>query len=266
MKKFWEEIKMKKNTKINSETFILENNIELINKNINDLYNKYAKNEFESLTSNTDKSIASIAAKLGYRPAVNKAAFFLSSSLSIGSYFDDPERYPKKSGVSNDSTKSDVLCEAVIEQIFVPFLKDSSFSDQECFEIMDRVFEIYYFRENVTDFSYGAAQKWVNMAIKYYIILQFKKSGTPDIVSYIKLKYSNYNLFPIDGQMIQKIHKHFGDMEYDHKKVGCSLPTPQPWTNCNLKFTFIDYWSFVSEKLSGTKPILYEMANWNPES
>lgn len=256
---------MKEQKTQDSMKFNLEKNIELINKNANDLYEKYAKKHFDDLSLSTDESIAFVAAKLGYRPSVQKTAFFLSSSLSIGSYFDDVNRYPQKNGVSNDTTKTDILCEAVILQLFVPFLRKSVFNKESCISLMDKIFEIYYFRENATDFSYGVAQKWVNMAIKYFIIINFKKSSESNIVSYINEKYDDYTLFPIDGIMIQKIHKHFGDMTYDSTIIGCHLPTPQPWSNCNLKFTFIDYWQFILDKLCGIKPIFYEMAIWTSE-
>ena len=57
--------------------------------------------------------------------------------------------------------------------------------------------------------------------------------------------------------MSKNVNKKFSDKEYILTKVGCSLPIPQPCSNCNLKFIFIDYWRFVKEKLSGIKQKAY---------
>ena len=230
-----------------------------------DAYNRYllpvAKDCHVDLSAEncTKEDIGYVCAMAGYKPASKDVLTFSGSTLSSASIF------LSKDAVSLKERK-ETLKQRICREIIAEFLKNEDFSDANCLRVMDEIFEIMYFRENVRDFSYGNAQKWVNMAIKFYLIVKAKREYGLDMIRLVEeTNLFGYDLFPVDSIMIATIEKDYGIMSA-RSDVNAPFPAPAPWSSCNSKITFIEYWKFAKKKCDPVKPLIYEMHNWKPKN
>ena len=109
----------------------------------------------------------------------------------------------------------------------------------------ESIYQIYK-RNNIEDYTYGNAQKWVNMSIKYYIIL-LNKFG----IDYSKL--IEVPVFPVDRIMI------------NHIKKDLSIPFSGNWSDCKDIDALKKYICAVKAEVDKQSISLfeYELNAWN---
>ena len=115
----------------------------------------------------------------------------------------------------------------------------------------------------LTQYTYGNAQKWVAMSIKYYLVAKYH--NTPyalcnDVLADV--------VFPIDRIMINKIHSGIV-VAGNNSPISISVSSPSPypsWSKCDCKQKFIDYILAVKNELTklptSDKLIEFEIDNW----
>ena len=54
------------------------------------------------------------------------------------------------------------------EKIIADFLSNKTYDMNKCVDVIKQIKELY--KNDVRDYTYGNAQKWVNMSFKYYVI------------------------------------------------------------------------------------------------
>ena len=129
-------------------------------------------------------------------------------------------------------------------------------------DLWDKVRDVYH-NNNITWYTYGNAQKWVAMAIKYYLVNKYRK--TPNALCNNVLADV---VFPIDRIMINKIQS--GKVVAgtgSNISISVTNPPPYPsWSQCDCKQTFIDYIDAVKNELikfpTQDKLIEFEINNW----
>lgn len=118
--------------------------------------------------------------------------------------------------------------------------------------LWDQIRNVYH-ECDITWYTYGNAQKWVAMSIKYHLFLKHRDNPVDlpkDILANI--------VFPVDGIMIQEIASNKNgrlrnSVNFDKK----------PWSQCNDKQIFIQYLSDVKATLpTGTKLLEFEIDTW----
>lgn len=242
----------------------MSNEIETkIRNKVQEFYNTYIENNRNTpLPLEDNDDFRKFCGSEAYIPATREGVIYLGSTLANGSFFANAINATGGYGNIIQSNKEDLKIQ-VVEQLIAPFLEQKDFSKYKCLELMDLLFERYYFRENNKYFTYGVCQKWVNMAIKYYLVGLSIISRT-DIK--VLIHSTGYCFFPIDSRMITAITRDYGVMHYNNNDLKSPLPTPSPWTGCNLKYTFVEYWKFLLNKLNSEPtpiaPLIYEILNW----
>lgn len=174
----------------------------IITRNIEDWYNAFCSGKVKE-----HESLAQAAARLSYKASVRRAL----------KYKDDQER---TWGEFNRINAAHFLA---------GFLEDANFSPERCEYIIRRIKMEF---GNIEDYTYGNAQKWVNIAIKYFIILnQFiPEKRVIDVDHAI----STYRFFPVDAIMIK------------HAKSDFGIPfEARSWSNCDDLDCFRAYWDQV---------------------
>ena len=203
-----------------------------------------------------------LAAKCGYIPAEQHALTYRGSPYNN----------------MTSSERANVFVDPIIQDVIKPFLIKKDFSTSECLQAMNNVMTM---ASNVPDFMFGNAQKWINMSIKYYLILlAFSAIPTNPIINYenwtntreflnhrplhdyySNTKFYDYKLMPIDTPMCKHITADFGTLP-------APVYTPYPWSRNNNQCEFEDYWRFVDISLAanphwaGFIPLLYEIFVW----
>lgn len=115
----------------------------------------------------------------------------------------------------------------------------------------------------LTQYTYGNAQKWVAMSIKYYLVAKYH--NTPNALCNDVLADV---VFPIDRIMINKIQS--GKVVAgtgSNISISVNNPPPSPsWSKCDCKQKFIDYIDAVKNELikfpTQDKLIEFEINNW----
>lgn len=101
-----------------------------------------------------------------------------------------------------------------------------------------------YDRQGV-NFTYGQAQKWINMTLKYLYVL------CPD-----KVKNNFYNLhIPIDNYVFSVAQKEF-DIKYPVK----------PWSRWESYDDYLDYQKLIRSNLTDVAPLRWEFIFWLKEA
>lgn len=93
-------------------------------------------------------------------------------------------------------------------------------------------------------FTFGQAQKWVNMTIKYLYVLDDR--GFDDFLDYLHV--------PVDNKIIAIAEREFG------------IPKPNKvWSKWDYD-EYLSYQLTLRKKISGCSPFRWEMAAWNVEA
>ena len=129
-------------------------------------------------------------------------------------------------------------------------------------DLWDQIRNVYH-TNGITWYTYGNAQKWVGMAIKYYLVNKYR-----DTPSYLCNDVLADVVFPIDRIMINKIQSGIvvaGTGSNISISVN-NLPPCPSWSQCDCKQTFIDYIDAVKNELikfpTQDKLIEFEINNW----
>lgn len=125
-------------------------------------------------------------------------------------------------------------------------------------DLWDQIRNVY--RTNGIDwYTYGNAQKWVGMAIKYYLVDKYRI--TPTMLGSNPLADV---VFPIDRIMINKINTGtIATGSYGNITVSVSNPPQPSWSQCDVPNVFINYINQVRKQVPDTL-IEFEINNWQP--
>lgn len=200
---------------------------------VREFYEKFCSN-CESLSEK--EKIIEAAARLSYRASVQHALW--KNGKHVG--------FAGKTAAKN-------AARAQGERIVADFLTAASNLESreaflESFEDAMDVLRAVYHDKGITWYTYGNAQKWLAMAIKYYIVISLMKN---------KMNFSsplmNFVL-PVDGIMIRIIREDFG--------IDGVSPS---WSQCDDKGEFIEYLNRVRAAVNETGKTLmeYEITAWN---
>ncbi len=172
------------------------------------------------------------------------------------------------------------------EDILEGFLQRGRFDKASCFETMADIKDLYR-RSGVADYNYGHAQKWVNMAVKYYIVCKscyiFDESANGFLPFGFTKKVKNrngvkidvkrafeenpafneYELFAVDSIMINLVGR-----ELDVAFSGEAFPV-DTWYVSDERAQFNGYWQAVENRLATAEismPFLWELSKYTPSA
>ena len=189
-------------------------------------FNRFCANKhaLKSVGNNPDyKDLACVAANLSYRASVLRALNFNGKNSEGKLARLDGEKI-------------------VIDFLYKIFESQNVASLDYVSDVWSKIYDTYK-KHNIEDYTYGNAQKWVNMSIKYYIIL----------LKHFKIECENLTqipVFPVDRIMINHIKKDL-DISFDGS-----------WSNCNDIVALKDYICKVKSKVGSTL-FEYELDAWN---
>lgn len=150
--------------------------------------------------------------------------------------------------------------QATIEGKIKKFLKARRYSLTDIKKAIDDIYVTVTSGAYTGTFTYGNAQKWLLMAIKYYIIQLCCDvcpcCGGPKIdFSKEKELISCYKAFPIDSVMIRNTgRKNILDIKF----------SGAPWTKCSSLSVIMKYLEETSSKMTkkGFIPFYFELCAW----
>ena len=200
-----------------------------MNQKMDDWYKRFCENQKPIKTlCNTPNAeeLASVAAILSYRASVLRAL--------------------KMNGKHKEAALARQKGEVLIKDFLWKIFNTNTAAEFDCVvETWEALHQIYK-KQDIQDYTYGNAQKWVNMAIKYYIIL-LQKFNVPCS------KIMEIPVFPVDRIMINYIKKDLG-ISFDGNWSDCK-------DLCALKKYICDVNSMVNKK--GLSLFEYELNAWN---
>lgn len=206
-------------------------------KKIEAWYNKFCKKAVA--IKNDVASVASFAASAAYRASIGQALY--EGDTAVGFKGKDAEK--KACREEGETIIRDFLLAAVQQQ-------DEQTLLNMIYSTWDTVRENYH-KHGITWYKYGNAQKWVSIAIKYFIITAVNKGTKYDGVAIDTNHALAGAVFPVDRIMMDIIWKDF--------QVARVNPT---WSKCDDKQAFIDYIEAVKQCV-GDRPVLeYEIEKW----
>ena len=199
-----------------------------------DFYAKYC--ESKTHAHMTEESIYELSAHLSYRASITRALY-------------DENGEPcgfngkNKQSIIARSAGEAVLQGALKELVTMTFDTQSDF-DEWAFEKWDFIREIYY-NNGITWYTYGNAQKWFNMAIKYCFVIEYclKNEIMPNY---------EYCHFPIDGIMIKE----------NKIKIGVDFDGTS-WAKCDDKELLKQYIRSVRRAVKDQCLVEYELNTWS---
>lgn len=202
-----------------------------IDQKLQGFYKKYGK---RCASRTKGKNDAQTAARQAYFPAVVETA------------------HPKRKGFVSFDPKEAELWQ-VIDGIIVPFLTGNAYDAKSCLTAIDEIRE--FFKNGSTyPFTYGNAQKWLNMAVKYYMVHLYHRSGVTARVFFNKNpQFLDYPFFAVDSVMVKVVEKTIG------------IPSPaKKWHEIDCRQDFVNYWNQVGGEIraTGDAPLLWELASW----
>ena len=200
-----------------------------MNQIMKDWYNRFCegKSAVKVLPSTPDAcDLAEAAAKLAYRASVLRAL--------------------KMNGKNNEAKFARQEGEKVIKNFLCEIYSSETVATIDFVaQTWETIYQIYK-KQEIQDYTYGNAQKWVNMAIKYYVIL-LQKFNVPCS------KIMEIPVFPVDRIMINYIKKDLG-VSFDGN-----------WSDCKDLFALKKYICDVNSKVNekGLCLFEYELNAWN---
>lgn len=88
------------------------------------------------------------------------------------------------------------------EDIIAKFLSDKKYDMNTCVDVIEQIRALYK-NGGVKGYTYGNAQKWVNMSFKYYVIFNAIDFNTKKVdlkTAFSKIpRFNNYELFAVDS-------------------------------------------------------------------
>ena len=199
---------------------------------INTWYNKYCK----SCSQISDiKIVIEKAVKLSYKSSVLRALYY--NNKQVG--FD---------GKKKESFIARKNCEIYLKNLLSDLYRFNNMKGQKVIGMFESVWckiRREYHSVGIIWYTYGNAQKWTAMAVKYFYIIAYKnkllclKSHLLDSV------------LPIDRKIMKAVKLDFNVSELQ--------PT---WSNCDDSSTIIKYLEDVKSKLNKKRILQYEIEKW----
>ena len=133
----------------------------------------------------------------------------------------------------------------------IPIINEGSIANQEKFdkwhEQLCKNIKVLYNKKGI-DFTYGQAQKWVNMTIKYLYMLEVEEYTFDSIFEYLHI--------PIDKYIFEVVEK----------KLEIKRPV-DAWSRWDKYEEYLKYQKDIRERIEKDKnidvpPLLWEFKNW----
>ena len=134
--------------------------------------------------------------------------------------------------------------QGVQEQEEKGYLSQDEFDDRHC-DLSDRIIEKYRIidkNRNESLLTYGQAQKWINMTIKYLYVLD--DTEIKSIVQYCHVPLDKYIL------------------KYAKEKFGIKQEKEEPWSRWNDYDKYLKYQKSLREKIEDECPLRWEIKAW----
>lgn len=194
-----------------------------------------------------NKLLISDAVNKAYAPSVVRALYKNGKLTGFGG------NTTGKTQARNDAT--DIIVR------YLQYVDNYNLLPYSVTDLWDKVRDVYH-NNDITWYTYGNAQKWVGMAIKYYLVNKYRNNPNAlcnDVLADV--------VFPIDRIMINKIQS--GKVVAgtgSNISISVNNPPPSSWSQCTCKQTFIDYIDAVKNELikspTQDKLIEFEINNW----
>ena len=171
-----------------------------------------------------------------YKAAANRAYLDMNRTL----------RFDKKTDLDRDKLRNDVV--SLLKNEIIAFMKNKAFCRQEDFDswhfnICGEIKSIYQ-KEDIS-FTYGQAQKWINMTFKYLYILRNEEV----------LKILKYLHVPLDRYIINAAYKEFG--------IAYPNIVWSKWDD--YEGQYLAYQKELRTHISFEEPLRWEIKQWNKE-
>ena len=133
----------------------------------------------------------------------------------------------------------------------IPIINESSIANQEKFdkwhEQLCKNIKVLYNKKGI-EFTYGQAQKWVNMTIKYLYMLEVEGYTFDSVFEYLHI--------PIDKYIFEVVEK----------KLEIKRPV-DAWSRWDKYEEYLKYQKDIRERIEKDKnidvpPLLWEFKNW----
>ena len=155
-------------------------------------------------------------------------------------------RFDKNVDLDREKLRNDVV--SLLENETIAFIRNEVSCRQEDFDswhfnISDEIRSIYQ-KKNIS-FTYGQAQKWINMMFKYLYIL--RDEGVLKILKYLHV--------PLDRYIINAAYKEFG-----------LVPPNIVWSKWDdYDGQYLAYQKELRRQISLEEPLRWEIEQWNKE-
>ena len=124
---------------------------------------KITKNDWVKCSNNAAGFCNALASKIGN--AIKRKGNFEAAAAHAGYQ----ASIPPFTGIFNSILKSQKnTLKGKGEKIIADFLSNKTYDMNKCVDVIKQIKELY--KNDVRDYTYGNAQKWVNMSFKYYVI------------------------------------------------------------------------------------------------
>lgn len=115
--------------------------------------------------------------------------------------------------------------------------------EQLCKKIVDE------YKKSKIQLTYGQAQKWVNMTIKYLYLLEYKEYSVDNIIKWLHIPVDNYIFKAVDD------------------KLNIKKPMDISWSRWDNYDEYLKYQKDIREKIEKDRnidvpPLLWEFKNW----
>lgn len=199
--------------------------------NIEKWYNKFCKPNKYNYDS--IEKIALHAASLSYRASVLRALYQNGQSVGF-------------CGKTLESKECRLQAVQFISDFLLQLYKlNDDISFKQVSDMWDTIRSLYH-AKGISWYTYGNAQKWVGMAIKYFFVIAYMNN-------YLDFSHPIANcVLPIDRIIMNKIKDDFG--------IPCVQPS---WSQCDSKELFEKYIMELKDKVKSNKLLDYEIESWD---
>ena len=158
---------------------------------------------------------------------------------------------PKRKGRIFDS--SDKKIKKAIDDILAPFFERKKFDNKSCYETIEKIRDFYKINEEYP-YTYGNAQKWLTIAMKYYVVNLFHESQPITAKDFFEThkEFLDCKIFAVDNIIEDAARRQLGVEFKDAKK----------WHERDNLEEFKEYWRKVEKNVKDYTPFLWELVNW----
>ena len=215
--------------------------------------NKYCPKPISSINNAVD---IAYAVDKAYAPSVHRALWQNGKHCGFN-------------GMTKEKNQARAQATHIIE-CYLQYVYNYNLLPYSVTDLWDKVRDVYY-NNRITWYTYGNAQKWVAMSIKYYLVAKYYNTPNNlcnDVLADV--------VFPVDSIMINKIKNGKNSLNLKipfkcnptkcHQYTNCTTKNSDSWAKCDCKQKFIDYIDAVKNALikfpTQDKLIEFEIDNW----